>query len=289
MRKNKKNFSVDSTLSDFLSRPVRWVAVFIAMVGVLFPLYWLFSNAVKVPAEYLQSPPVLIPSRVIMENFTAIFEKYGATRGLINTAIVALVTTVICVFLGSLAAYAIAKGTMARKIRNIFALCFMVQKMYPAISVAIPVYLVMLKLKLIDTPLALIIMNTSFNLPLVVWLMIGFFQDVPSEMEQSGKIDGCSMWQRFIYLVLPITKPGLVASGILTFVAAWNEFLFAAILSINKAKTLSISIAGFITDRGLEWGPMAAMGVIMIIPVTILVWIVQKDFVAGLAMGSVKE
>ena len=200
-----------------------------------------------------------------------------------------MASTAICVFFGSLSAYAIAKGALSKALKNLFALIFMIQKMYPAISTAIPVYLVMRKIGLIDTRIGLIIMNVSFNLPLVVWLMIGFFQDLPEEIEQAGVIDGCTMWQRFVHLALPITKPGLVAASILTFVGAWNEFLFAAILSINKSKTLSVIISGFITDRGLEWGPMAATAVVVIVPLTILVWILQKDFVAGLAMGAVKE
>ena len=188
-----------------------------------------------------------------------------------------------------MAAYAIVKGKMAKKLRNFFGLWFMIQKMYPAISIAIPVYIVMRYLGLIDTLIALIIMYTSFNLPLVVWLMIGFFQEVPAEIEQSGIIDGCSMWQRYWLLAMPITKPGLIASGILTFVGAWNEFLFAALLSNNRAKLLSVTLAGFITDKGLEWGPMVALAALITVPVIIVVWLMQRDFVAGLSMGSVKE
>jgi len=147
----------------------------------------------------------------------------------------------------------------------------------------------MRKLGLIDTKLSLIIMNVSFNLPFVIWLMMGFFEDIPKELEDSGKIDGANMWQRFYYLILPLTKPGIVASAILTFVAAWYEFLFAIILSIRRAKTLPVMIAGFIADRSLEWGPMAAMGITIIVPVVIIVWTLQKDFVKGLTMGAVKE
>ena len=141
---------------------------------------------------------------------------------------------------------------------------------------------------LIDTRTALIIMNTSFNLPLVIWLMMGFFEQVPLEMEESAKIDGATFLQKFFKVVFPVTKPGLVAAGILAFIGAWNEFLFAVILSINKSKTLPVVIAGFITDRGLEWGPMAATSVITLIPVLILVLLAQKQFVQGLAMGAVK-
>ena len=289
MRKNKSAYSFTDTLTNFLTAPVKWVVLGYLLISVLFPLYWLFTSAIKLPGDLIRNPPVMIPTTITMENFVNIFERHGALRGFANTATVAVVTTIICMLFGSMAAYAIVKGPMTKKLRNFFAMWFMIQRMYPAISIAIPVYVVMQNLNLIDTQLALIIMYTSFNLPLVVWLMIGFFQDVPAEIEQSGIVDGCNMWQRYWKLAMPITKPGLIASGILTFVGAWNEFLFAALLSLNRARPLSVSIAGFITDMGLEWGPMSAMAALLTLPVIVVVWLMQKNFVAGLSMGSVKE
>ena len=109
-----------------------------------------------------------------------------------------------------------------------------------------------------DTQFALIVMNTSFNLPMVIWLMMGFFEQLPYSLEESGMLDGAGFYRRYWDIILPITKPGLIASAILTFVATWNEFLFAVILTIKKTKTLPVVIAGFITDRGLDWGPMAS-------------------------------
>ena len=280
---------MDDTINNFLTKPVRWLTILVVMVLVLFPLYWLVSNSVKIEAEYLKNPPVIFPTQFTLDNFIEIFNTADASRGLLNTVLVAVLTTLCCVFFGSLAAYAIAKGKLGRRVRSGFSIWFMIQKMYPAVCIAIPIYLVMRRVGLIDTVPGLVIVNTSFNLPIIVWLMIGFFQDVPDEMEQSGLIDGCNMYQRFFYLAMPVTKPGFVAAAILTFNAAWNEFLFSAILSINKSKTLSVVVAGYITDKGLEWGPMSALSVVLIVPVVILVWALQKDFISGLTMGSVKE
>ena len=288
MRKHK-GFSAEDYTNNFLGKGTRVVVLAIMIIMVLFPLYWLVSNSIKTSAEYLKNPPVIVPSKVTIENYIQIFAKSDAGRALYNTVMVSVCTTVLCVAIGSLAAYAIAKGSIHKKVRSGFSMWFMIQKMYPAVCVAIPIYLVMRKIGLIDTVPGLVIVNTSFNLPMTIWLMIGFFQDLPDEIEQSGKIDGCNMFQRFFYLALPITKPGIVAAAILVFNAAWNEFLFSAILSINKSKTLSVVVAGFITDKGLEWGPMAALSMVLIVPVVILVWILQKDFVSGLTMGSVKE
>ena len=288
MRKHK-GFSAEDYTNNFLGKGTRVVVLAIMIIMVLFPLYWLASNSIKTSAEYLKNPPVIVPSKVTIENYIQIFAKSDAGRALYNTVMVSVCTTVLCVAIGSLAAYAIAKGSIHKKVRSGFSMWFMIQKMYPAVCVAIPIYLVMRKIGLIDTVPGLVIVNTSFNLPMTIWLMIGFFQDLPDEIEQYGKIDGCNMFQRFFYLALPITKPGIVAAAILVFNAAWNEFLFSAILSINKSKTLSVVVAGFITDKGLEWGPMAALSMVLIVPVVILVWILQKDFVSGLTMGSVKE
>lgn len=289
MKNRKKKFDgVNGTLTNFLGRPTKWICVGMLAVLVVFPVYWLFTSAVKYEADYLASPPVLFPTRATVENFEKIWVQDSVGRGLYNSLAVTTAATALSVIFGSLAAYALTRGALGRRIRSFFAFWFLLQKMYPAIATAIPIYLVMRQLHLIDTKTAMIILNTSFNFPMVIWLMMGFFQEVPAAIEESGMIDGCSMSRRFFSLVLPIVKPGLIASAILTFVGTWNEFLFAAILTVRKAKTLPVIISGFITDRGLEWGPMAATGITIIVPVFGLVWLFQKDFVQGLTLGSVK-
>lgn len=288
-RKKGKNVSiVDEVIGNFAGKPFRVIVVVLTMILVLFPLYWMVTSAFKVKADYLSNPPVIFPSRFTLDSFKEVFGMNGLLNQFINSFVVAGVSTAISLIFGAMAAYAVARGRFHKVVRGAFGLWFMVQKMYPAIATAIPIYLVMRNLHLIDTRTALIIMNTSFNLPLVIWLLMGFFEQVPIEMEESARIDGASFLQRFFKVVFPVTKPGLVAAGILAFVGAWNEFLFAVILTINKSKTLPVVIAGFITDRGLEWGPMAATSVITLLPVLVLVLLAQKQFVEGLAMGAVK-
>ncbi len=290
MRKknNSKLPTVDNIIGNFAGRPVRVVIVVVSLLMILFPLYWLLTSSLKIEAEYLSNPPVVIPSVLTGESYQSVFGKDHMVEIFLNTFIVAAASTVISVVFGSMAAYAVARGSIGNRAKKWFGLWFMVQKMYPAIATAIPVYLVMRTLHLIDTKTALIIMNTSFNLPLVIWLMMGFFEQLPKELEESAMLDGCGFTRRFFLIIFPLTKPGMIAAAILAFVGAWNEFLFACILSINKSKTLPVLIAGFITDRGLEWGPMASTAVITLVPVLILVWALQKHFVQGLAMGAVK-
>ena len=287
-RRKRDLASTDYVISNFAGPYVKWILVVFSLVSVIFPLYWLTISAFKLEQDYRAYPPVFFPSQLTLDSFIEVFTKNQLMNNLINSATISVVTTVITLLIGSMAAYAVQRGPLGKKARNFFGLWFMVQKMYPAIATAIPVYLVMRSLKLIDTLLAMIIMNTSFNLPLVIWLMMGFFEQVPYELEESAMLDGSGFTHRFFNIILPITKPGLVASAILTFTATWNEFLFAVILSINKSKTLPVVIAGFITDRGLAWGPMAASALVTLVPVVILTLLVQKDFVKGMAMGAVK-
>ena len=287
-RRKKDLASTDYVISNFAGPYVKWILVVFSLVSVIFPLYWLTISAFKLEQDYRAYPPVFFPSQLTLDSFIEVFTKNQLMNNLINSATISVVTTVITLLIGSMAAYAVQRGPLGKKAKNFFGLWFMVQKMYPAIATAIPVYLVMRSLKLIDTLLAMIIMNTSFNLPLVIWLMMGFFEQVPYELEESAMLDGSGFTHRFFNIILPITKPGLVASAILTFTATWNEFLFAVILSTNKSKTLPVVIAGFITDRGLAWGPMAASALVTLVPVVILTLLVQKDFVKGMAMGAVK-
>jgi multiple sugar transport system permease protein len=240
------------------------------------------------PQEYIAYPPVMVPTRIVFDSYVEVFTRDRLGRTFMTSFSVAAITTIICVLIGAMAAYSLSRGKLGAKTRAVFGIWFLIQKMYPAIATAIPVYLVMRTLKLMDTQAALIIMNTSFNLPLVIWLMMGFFEQLPFELEESAMIDGASYYRRFFSIILPLTKPGLIAAAILTFVATWNEFLFAVILSIKNTKTLPVVIAGFITDRGLAWGPMSAAATVMLVPVVLLAWAVQRDFVQGLSMGAVK-
>ena len=275
--------------SSFLGRVTHYVLVVLSLVLVLFPLYWLFLCAFKIPIDVLANPPVFFPRSVTFNNFVTLFNKNNIAHISTNSLIVTFASTFISTLFGSMTAYVISRGVLAKKIRNICAFWFLLQKMYPAIATAIPVYYVLRYLRLLDTLSGLIIMNVSFNLPLVIWIMIGFYESIPRGMEESAEIEGCNLAQTFFSIVVPITQAGMIAAAILSFVGTWNEFLFAVILTIKNSKTLPVVVAGFITDKGLDWGPMSAAAFIIIIPVVIVVWLLQKNFVSGLTMGAMKE
>ena len=210
--------STDYIISNFAGPYVKLGLLICSLVGVLFPLYWLLLSAFKLESDHRSYPPVFIPREITFDHFIEVFTQNQLLENLTNSTIISIITTFITLLIGSMAAYAVQRGSLGKKTRTLFGLWFMVQKMYPAIATAIPVYLVMRSLRLIDTLTAMIIMNTS----------------------------------------------------------------------INKAKTLPVVIAGFITDRGLAWGPMAATSMVTLVPVVILTLLVQKDFVKGMAMGAVK-
>ena len=163
-RKGKDTSIIDEVIGNFAGKPFRIIVVVLTMIAILFPIYWLVTSSFKVKADYLSNPPIMIPKRFTLESYKEVFSKDGLFRNIANSFIVAAVSTAISLIFGSMAAYATARGRFHKKVRAIFGLWFMVQKMYPAIATAIPIYLVMRNLHLIDTLTALIIMNTSFNL-----------------------------------------------------------------------------------------------------------------------------
>ena len=284
----KRKRRSDNYLCNFLGVPTRIIVLIILIIAILFPFYWLITNAFKMEQEYFSDPPVVFPSRITLQNFIDAVVKYELFKGLKNSLLIASGTTVVTLIAGSMAAYALINGVLPRKLKGVFAGWFLVQKMYPAVVVAVPVFYIIRALGLMDSVVALIIMNASFNLPLVILLMIGFYSEVPYEVEEQSMLDGCSLIQRYLYITTPMVKPGLVATGMLTFVYSWNEFLYAVILTVNRAKPLTVTIAGFITDKGLIWGPMAAMGCTIVFPVLLIMWIMQKNFISGISAGALK-
>lgn len=275
-------------LSNFIGSPTRIIILLILFVVILFPFYWMITNAFKLEQEYFSSPPIMFPSRITGQNFIDIVQKYEVFKGLINSIMIATGATIFTVVFGSMASYSLINGALPRRLKGVFAGWFLVQKMYPAIVVAVPVFYIIRSLRLMDNVLSLIIMNTSFNLPLVILLMIGFYQEAPFEVEEQSMLDGCTLPQRYLYVTTPMVKSGLIATGMLTFVYSWNEFLYAVILTVNKSKPLTVLIAGFITDKALIWGPMAAMGCVVVFPVLMIMWLMQRDFIGGISAGALK-
>ncbi|MCP4291588.1 MAG: carbohydrate ABC transporter permease [bacterium] len=265
------------------------VATILVLILVLLPVFWLVLTTFKKPVEFLTWPPVLWPKEPTLDNYRAVLDLTFIGKYFANTLIIASASTFFAVIFGSTAAYSLARVKLPFKLNGIVAIWMLLTRMYPAVATAVPYFVLIQNLGLLDTHWALIITYTSFNLPFVVWLMLGFFQGIPIDLERAATMDGCSMWQRFTRIVLPLSAPGLIATTILSFILGWNEFLFAVILTSLDAKTVPVVIAGFITDKGLEWGTMSALGVMLVLPVILLAWTSQRYLVRGLTLGAVKE
>lgn len=267
-------------------KKIVFVLITVIIFGfVLFPPIVLFLTSIKTELDALSFPPKWI-FQPTLQNYVDIFKSSPLIRFLLNSIIVASTNTVLSLGLGSLTAYGLARF----KFRGSENLSFWILsiRMMPPVATIIPIYIIMKKVRLLDTPWALIIIYLSFNLPFVVWMMKGFFEDIPRAIEESALIDGCSEFAVFRKIALPLVAPGLAATAVLIFIFSWNEFLFALILTGTRAVTLPVGIIGFMKETGINWGYMAAGGMLALVPVVIFTIIVQKHLVKGLTMGALK-
>lgn len=268
---------------------LRWAVIAGALATTIVPVYWLVTTSFKQQVDYLAYPPKLVPSTWTVDGYRVLFKQNDLWHYFANSVVITLSSTALAVFLGALAAYSLSRAHLPFKLNGIIAFWMLLTRMYPAIATAIPYFLIMRDLHWLDTRKALVVTYTAFNLPFVVWLLIGFYEELPPELERAAMIDRCNAWQRFWKIVLPLSAPALVATAILSAVLAWNEFLFAVMLTRVHAKTLPVVMSGFITDKGTQWDQMTALGVITILPVLIFALSVQRYLVRGLTLGAVKE
>ena len=260
----------------------------IACLAVLVPLAYLVINSVKLPREFLTVPPTILPTAVTLEHYRDLFEDSKTFRHFRNSFTVTLWTTGVTIISGTLAAYGLARMRLAAKVLAGVTFIFLFIRFYPRVTTVIPYFLVMRELDLLDTVWAIIIGQLGITIPFVTWLMLVVFQDLPREIEEAAVVDGASVWQRFWRVVLPIVMPSVSAAAILTAFLSWNEFLIASSVARRKASVLSIAVAGFVSDKGIQWGPMAAMSVVMILPMIVFALFAQKYLIRGITFGAVK-
>jgi multiple sugar transport system permease protein len=270
----------------FWHNPLRAVGIGLALIWSLGPLVLMYSASFKNDFDLHQLPPVLI-FEPTLDNYRRVFAATPFFQYLYNTLLVATTTTVMSLVFGSLAAYSFTRFRFAGS--DSLPLFYLVMRMLPRFVLVIPYYLLMREIGLLNTHSALILAYTSFSLPFVIWLMIGFFKEIPIELEEAGMVDGCTRIQVFMRIVVPLVAPGLAATAIFAFLLAWNELLFSLVLAGRDSRTLpNIAVAVETTERGIEWGVLNATGSLVLLPVIVMALLVQRHIVKGMTMGAVK-
>jgi multiple sugar transport system permease protein len=255
------------------------------LILTLFPFIWLFLLSLKTSQQAFRLPPLWF-FQPTSHNYVDLVLNTDFVRFFGNSIIVAVGTVILSLLLGAPAAYAFARARF-RLARTAF-LWTLIVRMAPGMCYVIPFFVIYHRLGLLDTPIALIILYSVFNLALVIWSMHTFFSEVPVTLEEAARVDGASILQVFIRIVLPLSGPGLAATAILCFLFSWNEFLFALIITRNFARTAPLAIVNFIAYEGAEWGRIAAGSILVIIPVIVFSFLVRRYLVRGLIVGAVK-
>jgi multiple sugar transport system permease protein len=259
-----------------------YTGLVIVVLPPIFLFYWMFITGLKTGSQNIQYPPAFI-FKPTLDNFRAVFQQNNFLQFLYNSFVVATMATLISLILGLPAAYSIARYK-----KGLIGIGILVARMTPFVSYLLPWYIIFRKFDLIDTYLALITTHLIITLPMVVWLMIGFFENVPQEMEEQAMIDGCTRFSAFFRIIIPLVRNGLATSAIIAFIFSWNQFLFSLVLSGNRTKTVPVAVYNFMSYGKIDWGGIGAAATIIVLPVTIFAFFVRRSIVKGLTAGALK-
>ena len=272
-----------------MRKTLRYVTLLVALLATVAPIYWMSTISFKHEVDQFAVPPKWFSFSPTLEHYADAFVSRSFGQYLLNSFLVAAMSTLCALLIGTFAAYALARFRLPRNLDRKLALWILSTRMFPAIVTAVPLFLIMRDLRLVNTRVSLIIVYTAFNLPFVVWMMRGFFVEVPRDLEEAAMVDGDSRLGAFRRVVLPLVTPGLAATAVFCLIVSWNEFLFALVLTqTDDAMTLPVGIAGRVTQYGIKWGAMSAAAVVAMVPILAFALVVQRYLVRGLSLGAVK-
>jgi multiple sugar transport system permease protein len=272
-----------------MARAARHFLLALALAATLAPVYWMLTISLKSEIDQFSVPPRWLLFRPTLAHYADAFFARSFGQYLMTSMIVAAASTACAMILGTLAAYALARFRWPHHLDTRLSLWILSTRMFPPIVTAIPLFLMMRDLRLLNTRASLVIVYTAFNLPFVVWMMRGFFQEIPRDLEEAARVDGDSRLGALVRVVLPLVAPGLAATAIFCLIVSWNELLFALILTqTDVAMTLPVGIAGRVTQYEIKWGVMSAAGVVAMMPILVFALMVQRYLVRGLSLGAVK-
>lgn len=255
------------------------------LLFVLFPLYWVAVTSIKPSSDYLAMPPVWFPSQPTIVHYVAALFAYRGLEGLLNSLIVAVLTTAASVTLGTCMGYSMVRFRTGGRDLAFWVLS---QRFLPPVAVVLPIFLLYRSYHLYDTRLGLVLIYTVMTLPLSVWMMYAYFRQVPRTLEEAALVDGCGWWQAFWRIAVPLAVPGIIAAAAFAFIAVWTEFFFALNLTSRYAFTLPTVFRSFLSFQGAQYGESSALAVISLVPSIVLGMLVQKHLVRGLTLGAVR-
>jgi multiple sugar transport system permease protein len=259
--------------------------VLVMLAWSLGPVVWMLLTSFKPDTLVSAIPPawVFVPT---LDNYASLLGSADFQRYLANTLVVATTTSALATLFGFLSAYSFTRFRYRGS--TFLPLFYLVIRMVPRITLVLPFYVIFTQLHLINTRAALIVSYTTFALPFGIWMMIGFLQDLPIDLEEAAAVDGCNRWQILRHIVVPLAAPGIATTAIFAFLLGWNEFLLALILAGPDSRTLPVMVAGFETDRGILWGQFSAAAIAIMLPVVVVALVLQRHIVRGLTLGAVK-
>jgi multiple sugar transport system permease protein len=263
----------------------RFLVIGLFVLFTLLPFYWAIVTSIKRTDDYLANPPVWFPDSPTIVHYTTALFAYRGLDGLINSIIVSTAATLLSAVLGTLMAYSLARY---RTGGNHLSFWVLSQRFLPPVAIVMPIFLIYRSLGLHDTRIGLIVIYTVFTLPVTVWMMFAYFQQMPRSLEQAALVDGCTQWGAFWKVAVPLAAPGIAAAAVFAFIACWTEFFFALILTSRNAFTLPTVFRSFISFQGAQYGEAAALAVVSLVPSIALGILVQRHLVRGLTLGAVR-
>ena len=272
-----------------LARLTKYVLLACAVLASLTPVYWLATISLKTEVDQFAVPPRWISFQPTLAHYEDAFLTRSFGQYLETSAIVAVLSTLCALLLGTFAAYGLSRFRLRAKLDKRISIWILSTRMFPPIVSAVPLFLLMRDVRLLNTITSLVIVYTAFNLPFVVWMMRGFFQELPRELEEAAMVDGDSRMGALVRVILPLVTPGLAATAVFCLIMSWNEFLLALVLTqTDAAMTLPVGIAGRVTQYEIKWGVMSAAGVVAMVPILVFAMAAQRYLVRGLSLGAVK-
>ncbi len=266
-----------------LGRIGLYASVFVLISPALLVFLWMLSLSLKNEVDNTAFPPVFVPNPPTFANFLDVFRKNDFVNYTLNSVIVSFSATGLALLIGVPAGYGIAKARAQRA-----ALLILIARITPGLSYLIPLFLLFQWLELTGTLAPIIITHLVITVPIVVWIMIGFFEGLPGELEEAALVDGATIWQAFRHVAMPLARPGITVALILAFIFSWNNFIFGIVLAGRETRTLPVAVYNVLTFEQVSWGPLAAAALMVTLPVLLLTLLMQKEIVAGLTAGGVK-